>query len=263
MTLSQAVKTCLTTKYADFKGRATRSEFWWFILFYYVAILALIFLYVIATEIHTGVDVLGNVLFSLIMIVMAAMMLPILSVMVRRLHDVGKSGWFLFINLIPWIGGLIFFVYLLLPSKEHGKKQSKTEQTIIDKPAMPIEETIVEEQHNNLSIFTLPLILGLAILFAPFSFWLMRFPSDLIVGEGSVGAVLLLAGVLLAIWKKLSLPKDKWLCIATVCIMILVLTVVICRLVGYSNMYLPLSLFLFCPLWLVYFGIRFWQANKK
>lgn len=263
MTLTQAIKTCLTTKYADFKGRATRSEFWWFILFSYGTIFALMFLYVGANEIHTGVDFLSSVLFDLIMVVVLAMMLPILSVMVRRLHDVGKSGWFLLINLIPWIGGLIFWVYLLLPSKEQGEEPAKGKRTIIVKQATPIEETVVEEKHNNLSLFTLPLSFGLAMLFGPFGFWIMNGPYDMIIGEGVVGVVLLLAGVLLAIRKQLSWPKDKWLCIATVCIVILVLTAAVCRLVGYSNMYLPLSVFLFCPLWVVCFGIRFWQANKK
>lgn len=263
MTLTQAIKTCLTTKYADFKGRATRSEFWWFILFSYGTIFALMFLYVGANELHTGMDVLGNVLFALIMVVMLALMLPILSVMVRRLHDVGKSGWFLLINLIPWIGGLILVVYLLLPSKEQGEEPVKSKRTMIVKQAARIEETVVEENHNNLSLFTLPLSLGLAMLFGPFVFWIMNVPYDMIIGEGVVGAVLLLAGVLLAIRKQLSWPKDKWLWIATIIIVVLMMTAAVCRIAFHNMMPLVMSLFLLCPLWNVYFGIRFWHANKK
>lgn len=87
-------------KYANFKGRASRSEFWYFLLFNLIfSVLAVTLDQVIGTTIIDGVDYgwiyLFYVLFSI---------LPGLAVSIRRLHDVGKSGWFYFIILIPLIG---------------------------------------------------------------------------------------------------------------------------------------------------------------
>ncbi|MEX1013941.1 MAG: DUF805 domain-containing protein [Candidatus Paceibacterota bacterium] len=87
-------------KYIDFEGRANRMEFWTFILVNLVisAILANIFPY------------LGS-LFSLAIIV------PSIAVSVRRLHDVGQSGWLLLVGLIPLIG-LIILIYFFVQESQ-------------------------------------------------------------------------------------------------------------------------------------------------
>lgn len=92
-------------KYAVFSGRARRKEYWMFILFNFIfAILAMI----IDNVIGTAIKGIGYGLIYIIYIL--AVLLPCLAVSVRRLHDVGKSGWFLFISLIPFIG----FIWLLV-----------------------------------------------------------------------------------------------------------------------------------------------------
>jgi len=86
MGIQQAFVTCLK-KYADFSGRATRPEYWWFVLCE-VLILG------IASLIS---DTLPG-LFAL------ALVLPALAVGARRLHDTGRSGWWLLLMLVPFMG---------------------------------------------------------------------------------------------------------------------------------------------------------------
>ena len=99
MGIQQAFVTCLK-KYADFSGRATRSEYWWFVLCE-VLILG------IASLIS---DWLPG-LFAL------ALVLPALAVGARRLHDTGRSGWWLLLMLVPVIGGLFLLYWAVLPSQ--------------------------------------------------------------------------------------------------------------------------------------------------
>ena len=89
MNLPQSVSTCLK-KYLDFKGRASRSEFWYFFLFYIIAS------FVAGWLIGSFVALLGgsvNVLLVVLSVVFIALFIPILSVTVRRFHDFGVSGW--------------------------------------------------------------------------------------------------------------------------------------------------------------------------
>lgn len=99
-------------KYADFSGRARRKEYWLFALFNVIfAIVALLLdnLFGTASE-DLGYGLIYG-LFSL------AILIPSLAVTVRRLHDVGKSGWWLFISLIPIIGGIWLFILTITDSQ--------------------------------------------------------------------------------------------------------------------------------------------------
>ena len=90
----------LKNKYADFNGRARRSEYWYFTLFNIIAILVL-----------AGIGaVLGIVGSALLIIYYLGILVPTIAVVVRRLHDVGKSGWFYFIVLIPLVGSIWLIV---------------------------------------------------------------------------------------------------------------------------------------------------------
>ncbi|MBZ0113532.1 MAG: DUF805 domain-containing protein [Thermoanaerobaculia bacterium] len=101
MTFQQAVRTCLAY-YADFNGRAGRPEFWWFALFISLVAAALGYL----SEPLTAV-------FSI------AALLPLLAVGARRLHDIGKSRWWLLIGLAP-VGGIVALMVLWAqPSADH------------------------------------------------------------------------------------------------------------------------------------------------
>ncbi|WP_448586793.1 DUF805 domain-containing protein [Thermaurantiacus sp.] len=89
-------------KYADFSGRAPRSEYWWWQLFTLLAAAALS----VADTALFSVPFLGPV-FSI------GILLPSLAVSVRRLHDLDRSGWFLLIALIPLIGALVLLVWFV------------------------------------------------------------------------------------------------------------------------------------------------------
>jgi uncharacterized membrane protein YhaH (DUF805 family) len=99
MDIKTAVITCLT-KYVDFDGRASRSEFWWFFLFQIIVIVVL----------SMVLSIIGS-------LVSLALLLPGLGAGVRRLHDIGKSGWWIFIGLIPLIGWLIAIYWAAQPGQ--------------------------------------------------------------------------------------------------------------------------------------------------
>ena len=92
MTFTESVKVCFS-KYAEFKGRASRSEFWWWFLFTTVAGIA--------------AQVIGHVPAAVFAI---GTLLPWIAVTARRLHDIDKSGWWQLIGIIPLIGwGLMIY----------------------------------------------------------------------------------------------------------------------------------------------------------
>ena len=104
--------------YANFKGRARRSEYWYFTL---AQILILISLIVIGALLGSFFDnalgglITGYMIYSFYSL---ATIIPTLAVVVRRLHDVGKSGWFYFIVLIPVVGA----IWLLILSCTEGDR---------------------------------------------------------------------------------------------------------------------------------------------
>lgn len=104
-------------QYADFKGRARRKEYWMFILFNIIfAFLAAL----IDNIVGTASPELGYGIFYGIYAL--AVLIPSLAVIVRRLHDVGKSGWMYFIVLIPIIGA-IWFIILMVKDSEPGSNK--------------------------------------------------------------------------------------------------------------------------------------------
>ena len=105
-------------KYVDFNGRATRSEYWYFVLF---SVLISIVLSLIDTfAINPFLDMTpeeaarGGILIGIFTL---AILLPHIGIAVRRLHDTGKSGWWYFIALIPIIGALILLFFFVTDSQ--------------------------------------------------------------------------------------------------------------------------------------------------
>ncbi|MEV1144744.1 DUF805 domain-containing protein [Micromonospora sp. NPDC049799] len=108
MSFIDAIKSVLT-QYVGFKGRARRSEYWWFALFSFLVSLVAGFLDgVLGMSLGEGgsLGVLG-------LIVSLALLLPTLAVAVRRLHDTDKSGWWLLIGLVPLVGGIVLLVFFV------------------------------------------------------------------------------------------------------------------------------------------------------
>ncbi len=106
MDFSQAIRSCFS-KYATFSGRAQRSEFWFFSLFTLLGSIALSILDSLSFGLSLADPGLLEGLFSL------AMLLPSLSVTVRRLHDLDRTGWWLWLWLIPVIGWIILLIWMV------------------------------------------------------------------------------------------------------------------------------------------------------
>jgi len=100
-------------KYATFSGRAQRSEYWFYILFYIIGVFTLTIVdFLIGTyNEEVGMGVLGGIF-------MLVHFLPGLAVSIRRLHDIGKSGWWYLLNLIPLIGPIVIIIFSVLDSEE-------------------------------------------------------------------------------------------------------------------------------------------------
>lgn len=108
-----AIKECLT-KYSDFSGRASRSEYWYsylalFLLFITTIVLDATFGTTFWSETENGTrEWAGGTIGCLAFI---ATLLPSIAVAARRLHDVDRSGWWILINLVPLLG-IVVFLYL-------------------------------------------------------------------------------------------------------------------------------------------------------
>ncbi|MBS4773224.1 MAG: DUF805 domain-containing protein [Proteobacteria bacterium] len=94
----------LKNHYLDFNGRATRTQFWMFNLF--------VFIIVFAVSLIAGLLKLP----VLATVAVLAVLLPSIGISVRRVRDLGISGWFILIGLIPFIGGIVLLVGYCLPT---------------------------------------------------------------------------------------------------------------------------------------------------
>lgn len=98
-----AIKTCFY-KYVEFNGRASRAEFWWWILFV-----------VLITGAMSALPALES-------LVGAALFLPTLAVSWRRLHDTGRSGSWWFINFVPLVGWIFYLIWVCQPGEYHPNR---------------------------------------------------------------------------------------------------------------------------------------------
>ena len=117
-------------KYAVFSGRARRQEYWMFVLFNFIFSL-------VASLIDLGIGVLTFAVFGfgiLSILYAVAVFVPGLAVAVRRLHDVGKSGWYLLIILIPIAGPIWFLVLTVMDSQPGDNKYGPNPKEEITAP---------------------------------------------------------------------------------------------------------------------------------
>ncbi|PZS13922.1 MAG: DUF805 domain-containing protein [Pseudonocardiales bacterium] len=98
MNFGQAVQSVLS-QYVGFSGRARRSEYWWFFLFNMIIAIA-----VSIVDAAIGSMILG-------IVVTLVLLLPGIAVTLRRLHDTGRTGWWIFIAAVPIIGAVVLIVF--------------------------------------------------------------------------------------------------------------------------------------------------------
>ncbi len=136
MNMQTAVRTCFS-KYVTFSGRAKRPEYWWFTLFNLIASVVL----GIVDGAIFGIGVLGG-LYAL------AILLPAISVTVRRLHDLGKSGWWYWIVLVPFVGFIILIYWLASAGTEgdndYGSGDGRTTES--DDGLVPSAVPVVDRE---------------------------------------------------------------------------------------------------------------------
>ena len=115
MGFSESVKS-FWSNYSKFKGRARRSEYWWIQLFLVLTNLAVaaIDLVLMNGDVDRFIANGGGGIVGLIWILVT--IVPALAVLVRRLHDTGKSGWWVLIGFVPLIGGIVLLVFTVLDS---------------------------------------------------------------------------------------------------------------------------------------------------
>jgi uncharacterized membrane protein YhaH (DUF805 family) len=104
--------------YANFNGRARRQEYWMFMLFN----LLIIFVPTAIELAIKGRDADPGILGYFSAVYLLAALIPSLAVLVRRLHDIGKSGWWFFINFVPLAGGIVLLVFNCLDSMPGSNK---------------------------------------------------------------------------------------------------------------------------------------------
>ena len=103
MTFGDSIKTCFS-KYANFNGRACRSEYWWFVLFSVLA--------------SAASNLLGDAISGLLAL---ALLLPSIAVGARRLHDTNRSGWLQLLWFIPLIGWIILIYWAVQAPKDPNR----------------------------------------------------------------------------------------------------------------------------------------------
>jgi len=103
VTFGESIQTCFS-KYAEFSGRADRTEYWWFELFLLLLMI--------------GAGMLNDTLTNLVSL---AVMLPSFAVGARRLHDVNKSGWWQLLYLVPIVGWIVLIYWSAQPAREPNR----------------------------------------------------------------------------------------------------------------------------------------------
>ncbi len=111
MNIQESVRTCFT-KFADFTGRASRPEYWWFVLVYVIAVF-------VGALIHRFVQGLVVLVF----------IVPLIAVGARRLHDIGKTGWLLLLGLIP-LANFVLLYFTVQPSQPEANQWGSPPTTV-------------------------------------------------------------------------------------------------------------------------------------
>mgnify|MGYP002623462843 CR=1 FL=1 len=159
MSFSEAVKTCMTKKYAKISGRATRAEFWWFVLLRWLILITLSFVLAFAIGYLKATGTIDRNDTPIIILVISFCILyiffaiPYFCVLIRRFHDVGYSGWWLLLLFIPYISLAIYVVAILESDgdNKYGPKPVKRSGTVANL-SVETEKSSKEEQTSRIDV---------------------------------------------------------------------------------------------------------------
>jgi len=114
----------IKNRYAEFDGRASRSEYWYFMLFSILLFIPLIaamgFSLTDSIDNPSGLNMSSKILIGFLSVIVIAWTIPSIAVSVRRLHDVGRSGWWYLLRLIGL--GIVIFIFSVLESEPGRNK---------------------------------------------------------------------------------------------------------------------------------------------
>ena len=232
--MNQFIK--VLSHYADFSGRARRKEYWMFVLFNTIFTFVWAFLGILVlllTLRHSN-----NILPGMYIVYLSyyiVMMLPSLAVVVRRLHDTGKSGWMLLVGFIPIVGGIWLFILMLTAGEERGNKYGPNPKTTAN--------TFDEKVKLRSAGITLIVASGTLILTTLLN-WILRSLSETLLLSGPAFTIsqffhfasmvlLLIAGIFLLNEKKMYEIQGK----KKNAIILLLIAVVIYFLLAVSNLF--------------------------
>jgi uncharacterized membrane protein YhaH (DUF805 family) len=120
ITFGQSIRSGFSN-YVTFAGRATRAEYWWWTLFTFIVFFPIYLIYLagLASLTSDPYGFPGLLVFGAVLLIFGglAFFLPSLSMLIRRLHDLGYSGGYYFLSWIPFVGSIIIFVFTLMPSQ--------------------------------------------------------------------------------------------------------------------------------------------------
>jgi uncharacterized membrane protein YhaH (DUF805 family) len=119
-------------KYAQFEGRSRRKEYWMFTL---INCVVYVVLYAVGLAMMWAGNKLGTAILGLCVIYALAALVPSLAVGIRRLHDTNKSGWWLLIAFVPFIGGIWLLVLLAIDGTP-GDNQFGPNPKLLAQPAV-------------------------------------------------------------------------------------------------------------------------------
>ncbi len=154
MELKEAVRICIKEKFATFQGRASRAECW---LFFAAQVMFLTVFYAITAILSTTIlawEASEALLIPVLLVFVAVLLIlfiPSLSVMARRLHDTGKSAWFLLLMLVSWIPILnfILFYFLIEPSQKMDNQYGSYTGDASPTPVKVVAPTQISADPNN------------------------------------------------------------------------------------------------------------------
>lgn len=133
-------------RYAEYSGRSTAAEYWYFALCHFLVSAALVILIILGAENNTeALSIAAGISLGLYTL---ASFIPSLMISIRRLHDTGKSGWFNMFGYIPLIGPILLIIFLAQKSDEDNRWGDKLdlEDQPMERLALPVIEYEYEDE---------------------------------------------------------------------------------------------------------------------
>ena len=125
MSFADAIRSCFS-QYVGFSGRARRSEYWYWTLF---AVIVGVVAGIISNAAHTQI---------ISYVASLALFLPGLAVAARRLHDTNRTAWWLLIALVPFVGGVVLLVFMVMDSTPGPNNYGPSPKEVQAAPAAPV-----------------------------------------------------------------------------------------------------------------------------